>query len=309
MTTAVLIANPAASQFTGALHRTILGVLGAHYEVEALWPQSASHAKTMSAEAAQRNAGLVVAVGGDGIVHHVAQGLIGTPTALGIIPAGTTNVLARILGIPAKPSSAAKLLGVVDTPRPCPVVEIDADTLTGPLRTWGLFSVGTGPDAAIVHRAEQEPYRKYRFGSIHYAQTALGTVWRDIRHRPAHATVTIDQTTNSAIGMLVQFQSVYTYFGRVALRIGPGLPDPMTVLTIEELPIRRAPAVLRAATGSSGLGGVRGLQVTERVASVEITSPEPLELQADGEFLGRATRVRVSSRGDTVLVAGVQSPR
>ena len=69
------------------------------------------------------------------------------------------------------------------------------------------------------------------------------------------------------------------------------------------------PAVLRAATGSSGLGGVRGLQVTERVASVEITSPEPLELQADGEFLGRATRVRVSSRGDTVLVAGVQSPR
>jgi diacylglycerol kinase family enzyme len=310
VTNAILIANPAASQFTGALHRTIMGVLSRDYTVAALWPQSSQEARTMAAEATQRGAQLVVAAGGDGIVHHVAQSLVGTPTALGIIPAGTTNVLARILGIPSKPPAAAKLLGRTGgQPARCPVVKITADTPTGPLRRWGLFSVGVGPDAAIVVRAEQEPYRKYRFGSIHYATTAIGTVWSDIRRRRPTATVTSGDTGRPAIGMMVQFQPVYTYFGRVPLRLGPGIPDPMTVLTIESLPIRRTLHILRGAIGSAGLDVVKGLHITPEVHDVEITSPDLLEVQADGELLGNATRVRVTRGEDFVLVAGGQSPR
>ena len=310
MTDAILIANPAASQFTGALHRTIMTVLGRHHTVAALWPQSGSEARTMAAEATQRGAQLVVAVGGDGIVHQVAQSLVGTQTALGIIPAGTTNVLARILNIPSKPAAAAKLLGRSEQPPVrCPVVKITADTPGGPMRCWGLFSVGVGPDAAIVLKAEQEPYRKYRFGSIHYARTAIGTVWSDIRRRPPTATVTVGGSVRPAIGMMVQFQPVYTYFGRVPLRLAPGIPDPMSVLTIEALPLRRAGRVLRAAVGSAGLGDVKGLHVTPAVDAVEISSPAPLEFQADGELLGSATRVRVSRGDDFVLVAGGHSPR
>lgn len=51
-------------------------------------------------DAAKRGVEVVIAVGGDGTVHEVANGLVGTDTALGVIPTGTTNVWALQMGIP-----------------------------------------------------------------------------------------------------------------------------------------------------------------------------------------------------------------
>lgn len=67
-------------------------------------------AKRIAAEAAAAGADLVLAVGGDGTAHEVANGLLGTPTALGVIPAGTMNLLARVLGLPIDPAAAARRL-------------------------------------------------------------------------------------------------------------------------------------------------------------------------------------------------------
>src|SRR5271157_6636786 len=51
----------------------------------------------------------VFACGGDGTIHDVIQGLAGTPIALAILPFGTANALAHDLGIPFRPSAAAKV--------------------------------------------------------------------------------------------------------------------------------------------------------------------------------------------------------
>jgi diacylglycerol kinase (ATP) len=51
----------------------------------------------------------VVAVGGDGTVSHVARGLAGSDTALGIIPAGNGNDFSRAIGVPTAPAAAARL--------------------------------------------------------------------------------------------------------------------------------------------------------------------------------------------------------
>ena len=62
------------------------------------------------ARLASRTATIVAAVGGDGTVADVATGIAGSPALLGIVPAGSTNITARELGIPARAEDAARVL-------------------------------------------------------------------------------------------------------------------------------------------------------------------------------------------------------
>jgi diacylglycerol kinase (ATP) len=68
------------------------------------------HAKELAREAVSRHFDVVFAVGGDGTVNEVAQGLIHTKVAMGILPKGSGNGLARHLGIPLKLNHALNLL-------------------------------------------------------------------------------------------------------------------------------------------------------------------------------------------------------
>ncbi|MCH5181308.1 MAG: YegS/Rv2252/BmrU family lipid kinase [Prevotellaceae bacterium] len=72
--------------------------------------QRAGHAEEIAREAAADAVDVVVAIGGDGTVNEVGRGLIGTSTALGIIPCGSGNGLARHLHIPLIPRQAVELL-------------------------------------------------------------------------------------------------------------------------------------------------------------------------------------------------------
>jgi diacylglycerol kinase (ATP) len=72
------------------------------FDYEIRYTQYAKHAKEIAHEAAQKGIDIVCAVGGDGSVHEVGTALIGTKTALAILPAGSGNGLARHLHIPLK---------------------------------------------------------------------------------------------------------------------------------------------------------------------------------------------------------------
>jgi YegS/Rv2252/BmrU family lipid kinase len=69
------------------------------FQVDYSFTNYAGHATELAKKSALAGYNLVVAVGGDGTVNEVAQGLIGTETALGIIPLGSGNGLARELKI------------------------------------------------------------------------------------------------------------------------------------------------------------------------------------------------------------------
>ena len=284
----VVIANPVASQFTGGSHRDVMAHLSATHEVEALWPGSAAEATAAAVQAVEDGATIVVAMGGDGMVHHVAQGLIGTDTALGIIPAGTTNVVARLFDIPSKHTKAARLVGdgrasrVVGTAR--------LTLLRGNTETvhYAIFACGVGLDAEVVRVADDDPYRKYRFGSLHYARSALGVGFKEYPSVKPHVRLTAGDHEVIATTALVQFREIYTYFGRIALRFDDNLPDPMTALILERLRRRRIPGIFFSALTHRDLGQIAGFEIWPGLDSLTFAADPPVPAQADGESLGLA---------------------
>ncbi len=78
------------------------------FEIKAA--DSREHAARLSAEAAGKNYEVVFACGGDGTINNIAGPLVGTGTALGILPAGSGNALAASLGIPFDLDKAIGLL-------------------------------------------------------------------------------------------------------------------------------------------------------------------------------------------------------
>lgn len=87
------------------------------FEYEIQYTKAAKHATELAKDAALRNFDIVVAVGGDGSVNETAKGLIGTKTAMAIIPAGSGNGLARHLKIPIDIKKAMEVInmGVIST--------------------------------------------------------------------------------------------------------------------------------------------------------------------------------------------------
>lgn len=283
----VVIANPVASQFTGGSHRDVMSELAKSHEVEALWPGSAPEATFAAIQAVEEGAEIVVAMGGDGMVHHVSQALVGTDTALGIVPAGTTNVVARLFGIPSRPTKAARL--IARDPRPVPIGTARMTLRRGETETvhHAVFACGFGLDAEVVKAADSEPYRKYRFGSIHYATTALGVAMREHPSIRPHVDFGAGGHTMRGTTALLQFREVYTYLGRIALRFGEGTPKPMSALVLERLRRRRIPRILLRAVTHRDLGAIEGFEVWRDIDTLELAADPPVAAQADGESLGQ----------------------
>lgn len=80
------------------------------YSHELIYTEFAKHGTSLAKEAARNGAYAVVAVGGDGSVNDVVQGLLGTNTLLGIIPKGSGNGMARTMHIPLDTNEAIKVL-------------------------------------------------------------------------------------------------------------------------------------------------------------------------------------------------------
>ncbi|HLF42085.1 MAG TPA: diacylglycerol kinase family protein [Acidimicrobiia bacterium] len=304
----VVIANPAASQFTGGSHRDVMATLNRVAEVGSIWPGSPAEAAERARESAESGADIVVAMGGDGIVHHVSQGVVGTEASLGVIPVGTTNVFARLMGIPSKPVKAARLL--VTSPQ---IRRVGVATMTlhrGSTQTvhHSIFACGFGLDAAVVERAEKEPYRKYRFGSVHYATSAFATALQDFPRRRPHVTVHAGDREAYATAAMIQFREIYTYFGKVALKIAPAHPDPMTVLVVKRLRRRHIPRIAVTLFAGRALESIPEMEVWRRVGQFEWKADPPVKVQADGEALGMVDGGTVEWAPDALAVIVPPSP-
>lgn len=133
-------------------------------------------------EAAALGLDLCVAAGGDGTAAGVAGGLVHTQVPLGILPAGTGNVLAQELGVPADTESALELLTGDHE-----VAELDAVRVEG---RYFLLNVSVGIGSLSMRDTEREAKR--RFGMLAYIATMVRIL---IGYQPRRYTVTVDGQT------------------------------------------------------------------------------------------------------------------
>lgn len=116
----------------------------------------------------------VIACGGDGTINDVMQGLVGTETALGVIPLGTANALAHDLRIPMDLAKAARALLTAE-PRRYTVGRVECNALAGGRGSrYFTVAVGIGADAHLFYKLDQE--LKKRWGMVAYYAKATH-VW------------------------------------------------------------------------------------------------------------------------------------
>lgn len=207
---AYLIYNPAAGRFPSwLLTDRAAGILRAGgWEIQIEQTQSGEHITELAREAAAREMDALFVVGGDGTINQAITGLMNTPTALGVLPAGTANVWAQELGLPgltwtrwmALEESAKRLVDA--RPRP-----VDIGMCQGhPFLLWA----GVGLDAFIVHRLEPRSRWVKYFAVGHYAASALWSAsqWHGINLR-----VEVDGRQVSGRYLLAVVSNVHLYAG------------------------------------------------------------------------------------------------
>jgi diacylglycerol kinase (ATP) len=158
------ILNPRAG-LTPRLAMEVLRAGHARWEdLELCLTERPGHARELAQEAGARGEDLVLAVGGDGTVNEVASGLMGSPTPLGVLPAGSGNGLARTLRIPLAPAAAVRSLadGVVR--------RMDVGLANG---SPFLNIAGAGLDAAVGADFHAHGKRGGRRGVATYVRLSL----------------------------------------------------------------------------------------------------------------------------------------
>jgi YegS/Rv2252/BmrU family lipid kinase len=177
VSTGWLIHNPAAGRFPSGpfLSRAVDVLTRAGWTIRVEECGPGQDLAERAAEAVAAGCEAVFVAGGDGSVGRVAGALAGTPTALGVLPAGTANVWAQQFNLPrlgwtspfALEEAAARLArGRVRL--------VDIGTCNGqPFLMWA----GVGLDAQVVNSIEPRERWEKVLATIHYAVQTVWTAW------------------------------------------------------------------------------------------------------------------------------------
>ena len=248
-----------------------------HWKTEIVYTQYKGHAK----EVAVQNIGkcdMIVAVGGDGTVNEIGGALVGTDVALGILPTGSGNGLARYLGMPYKIPKALQVLNYFE--------RRIIDTIK--LNNFRCLNVaGVGFDAHISHKFAK---RKIR-GPISYAQLITKEF---TKYKSASYTVIINGEKQKWDAFLISFANSSQWGNNVKIapsaKIDDGLID---VCIIRDFPKLTAPALLFNLLGQN----IDRNQYDNifKVSNIRIECAKSIIGHVDGEpvFFGKKINVEI----------------
>ncbi len=151
------------------------------YDYTIRFTQYAGHATLIAQQAVEEGYDVCVAVGGDGSINEVAQSLVGTNTALGVIPYGSGNGFAMHLHIP--PRNAEGSINVLNTGK---IVKLDI--VKSNIRYF-VSNAGFGIDSSVARRFHHHTTR----GFLSYAWAVVKEML--LYFQPFHTKVEIDDVT------------------------------------------------------------------------------------------------------------------
>jgi diacylglycerol kinase family enzyme len=139
-----IVVNPTAGGGRLLRHRLALDAVARASGVELRWlpTEERGHGEELARNVAQAGCPLLLAYGGDGTYNEVARGLAGSVTAMGVVPGGTTSVLAYELGVPRPAARAIKAL-LAGRDRPMRIGQTSHGDVF-------LLMLSAGPDAVVV---------------------------------------------------------------------------------------------------------------------------------------------------------------
>ena len=293
MRKAMLLYNPLSGRSIerrlADVQSALSGLRDAGIETSVVPTRAASDATEQTKQAIAEGCDTIFACGGDGTVHDVLQGLVGTNVALAIIPLGTANCLAHDLGLPLSPAKAARA-ALTGKFRRIAVGRIEYQDFTGARATrYFSFIVGIGVDAHVFY--ELDPLVKRRFGMAAYCAKAT-RLW--LTHKMKDFVVEIVGEKQAEVSQLLAVR--IGNLGRVLRELAPGASLERDDLRLVLFRTRSRVAYLRYVL--RGLFGtnweVPGIELVHRTSAachdLTSTADSPgharIFVEADGELLG-----------------------
>jgi len=235
-----LIANPTAGGGRGRrVAATAVEALGAAgIASRMVEPTSAVGTTSAARDAVESGATVVVACGGDGTVHCVVQALVGTQTALGIIPCGSGDDIARALGfMDANAAAPAEYVIRAIQSGGSRAVDVGHAVAHDATARHFVAVLSTGFDSAVNERANtMMRLRGQRYNVAMVREIASFT--------PSHYELRLDDEVITGEAMLVAIGNGATYGG--GMRICPSASTDDGQFDITWLSAMSKPAFLRA---------------------------------------------------------------
>jgi YegS/Rv2252/BmrU family lipid kinase len=248
---------------------------GADYWVEIYETTGNETVGDVVRQAVKDGAERVFASGGDGTVSAVADGLVGSDVPLGIIPAGTANILAQELDIPQDIDKACRLLAETTTTR-------DIDALRVGNRIY-MLSIGTGLDAMTIEQTGRK--EKRRFGRLAYLASVIKVL---IGVQPHRFIITVDGKKKHVQAADVLVTNIGTLVK--PLRWGSHIkPDDgkIDICIVRAKNLLDIMLVFWDMVWPGPPREDRNLRFLSASETIHITTHKPMAVQGDGEVLGK----------------------
>jgi diacylglycerol kinase family enzyme len=334
------VVNPKATTTSERSRDVLVRALGTEVDLRVEVTRRRGHGADLARQAVAQGLDVVVALGGDGTVNEVVNGLLtatplvqsgaservgtakggragtagkagtadkkpgrgATLPAIAVVPGGSTNVFARALGMPR---DAVEATGAI----------LEA-MHSGRVRSVGLgradgryftFCAGFGLDAEVVRKVERARLRGKVSTPALYIRSTVAQFFLETERRVP--LITLERPGEDAevdlANVVIQNTAPWTYIGNRAVTACPdaSFDTGLDVMAMRALHIpATAVAVTRILTGRHAKPHARRMMTLHDLSAFTLSSTRPLAFQVDGDYLGERTKVTFSAVPDAVRV-------